>query len=60
MNNLTIYNQNVLDALHNIPDSSIDCIVTSPPYYGLRFYGTETNAKERQLLGTLKYNIFKM
>lgn len=32
---------NVLDALRLIPDDSIDCIVTSPPYWGLRFYGEE-------------------
>jgi DNA modification methylase len=29
---------NVLDKLKEIPDSSIDCIVTSPPYYSLRKY----------------------
>ncbi|MEM3860751.1 MAG: DNA methyltransferase, partial [Candidatus Micrarchaeaceae archaeon] len=43
MNKLTIYNMHVLDALKQIADNSIDCIVTSPPYYGLRFYGKETN-----------------
>ncbi len=25
-----------------IPDESVDCVVTSPPYYGLRDYGTAT------------------
>ena len=29
---------NVIDKLKEIPDDSIDCIVTSPPYYGLRKY----------------------
>ena len=29
---------NVLDKLKEIPDNSVDCIVTSPPYYGLRKY----------------------
>ena len=29
---------NVLDNLKEIPDESIDCIVTSPPYYNLREY----------------------
>ena len=33
---------NALEVLKNIPDESIDCIVTSPPYWGLRFYGEET------------------
>lgn len=36
-----IYNQNCLTGLKNLPDNSIDCCVTSPPYYALRDYGTE-------------------
>lgn len=37
----TIYNQDCLKGLKNIPDNFIDCCVTSPPYYGLRDYGTD-------------------
>ena len=33
-----IINKNVLDALKEIPDESVDCIVTSPPYYSKRQY----------------------
>ena len=34
---------NVLDALGRMDNESVDCIVTSPPYYGLRSYkGAET------------------
>lgn len=29
-----------LDILKSRPDGSVNCIVTSPPYYGLRDYGT--------------------
>ena len=29
---------NVLDKLKEIPDNSVDCVCTSPPYYGLRKY----------------------
>lgn len=29
---------NALERLRQLPDNSIDCIVTSPPYYGLRSY----------------------
>lgn len=29
-----------LETLKSLPDESIDCCVTSPPYYGLRDYGT--------------------
>lgn len=31
----------VLDVLRAIPDESVHCVVTSPPYFGLRFYGTD-------------------
>ncbi len=31
----------VLDRLSEIPESSIHCVVTSPPYWGLRDYGVE-------------------
>jgi len=39
----TIYIGNTLDVLKTLPDESVDCIVTSPPYWGLRDYGEETN-----------------
>jgi DNA modification methylase len=30
----------VIDVLAGLPDESIHCVVTSPPYFGLRDYGT--------------------
>lgn len=30
----------VLDVLRTLPDECVDCVVTSPPYWGLRDYGT--------------------
>ena len=33
-----IINGNILDVLKDLKDESVDCIVTSPPYYGLRSY----------------------
>jgi len=36
-----IYQGDVLTVLKTFPDESVDCIVTSPPYYGLRDYGAE-------------------
>ncbi|MEM3264720.1 MAG: site-specific DNA-methyltransferase [Thermoplasmata archaeon] len=36
-----IINMHVLDALKKLPDDSIDIIITSPPYYGLRNYPIE-------------------
>ena len=29
------------DVLATLPDASIQCCVTSPPYYGLRDYGVD-------------------
>ena len=37
----TLYNGDVLDVLRQLPDESVHCIVTSPPYWGLRDYGHE-------------------
>ena len=31
------------DVLRTLPDESVHCVVTSPPYWGLRDYGTGTN-----------------
>lgn len=35
-----IYQGNCLDVLKTFPNDCIDCVVTSPPYYGLRSYQT--------------------
>lgn len=35
-----IYNEDCLEGLKKLPDNSVDCCVTSPPYYALRDYGT--------------------
>ena len=34
----TILKGHVLDVLKTLPDASVDCVMTSPPYYGLRNY----------------------
>lgn len=34
------YNRNALDGLRMLPGTSVDCIVTSPPYWRMRDYGT--------------------
>ena len=39
MNN--IINSDALTALKNLPDNSVDCCVTSPPYFNLRDYGID-------------------
>ena len=35
----TLYRGDAATVLATLPDGSVDCIVTSPPYYGLRDYG---------------------
>lgn len=38
----TLYQGDVRVVLPELPDESVHCVVTSPPYYGLRDYGTGT------------------
>lgn len=35
-----VFNEDCLQGLKSLPDNSVDCCVTSPPYYALRDYGT--------------------
>lgn len=37
----TIYNEDCKQTIERFDDNSIDCIVTSPPYYRLRDYGVD-------------------
>lgn len=41
-NPLTITCGDVRDVIRTIPSDSIQCVVTSPPYWGVRDYGVET------------------
>jgi DNA modification methylase len=36
---VTLYHGDSLDVLRALPDGSVDCCVTSPPYFALRDYG---------------------
>lgn len=36
-----IINADVIDGLRQLPDESVHCVVTSPPYWGLRDYGVD-------------------
>jgi site-specific DNA-methyltransferase (cytosine-N4-specific) len=38
---VTLWLGDALDVLRGLQDESVDCIVTSPPYYGLRDYGVD-------------------
>ena len=39
---VTVYQGDALPVLRGMPDESVHCVVTSPPYWGLRDYGTAT------------------
>lgn len=39
---LKVYLGDVFEVLPELPDGSVDCVITSPPYWGLRDYGTAT------------------
>ena len=41
MNNINIQTGNCLDILPTMADGSVNCCVTSPPYFGLRNYGND-------------------
>ncbi|MBB4786056.1 hypothetical protein [Streptomyces rapamycinicus] len=39
---VTLYTGDGVEVLRNLPDDRADCVVTSPPYWGLRDYVTGT------------------
>ncbi|HWD00844.1 MAG TPA: site-specific DNA-methyltransferase [Amycolatopsis sp.] len=39
---VTLYTGDATATLAGLPEKSVDCVVTSPPYWGLRDYGTGT------------------
>ncbi len=39
MPRVVVHVGHVLDVLRRLPEASVHCIITSPPYYGLREYG---------------------
>jgi len=39
---VTLYRGHALNVLRSLPSGSVHCVVTSPPYWGLRDYGTAT------------------
>ncbi len=41
MRRFRLIRADVLDGLSQLPDESVYCVVTSPPYWGLRDYGTD-------------------
>lgn len=44
-----VYHGNARDILATLPDQSVQCVVTSPPYFGLRKYAIEANHAGHEL-----------
>lgn len=42
-----IYHGDCLSILKTLPDNSINCCITSPPYYGLRDYGVNEQRSKK-------------
>jgi DNA modification methylase len=38
---VNVLNMDALEGLRTLPDKSVNCCVTSPPYWGLRDYGRD-------------------
>lgn len=51
MNTATIHTGNCLDILRSMPADSVHCVVTSPPYFGLRSYLPEGHEDKAQEIG---------
>jgi len=52
-----IYEGNSLSVLKTLPDESIDCCVTSPPYWGLRDYGHDEQLGNEEHFETFITNL---
>jgi DNA modification methylase len=49
---ITILTGNVLDTLPTLPSNSVQCVCTSPPYWGLRSYLPDGHADKGFELGS--------
>ena len=58
----TILIGDCLEQLKQLPDESIDCCVTSPPYFGLRDYGDDRKSdwrSRRRSISNALYRCFE-
>lgn len=53
---IRIINADVFDGLAQIATDSVDCVVTSPPYWGLRDYGVDGQIGMEPTLGALRHD----
>ena len=48
---ITIYHGDCREVLPGLPDGSVQCVVTSPPYWGLRSYLDDEHSQKEQEIG---------
>ena len=49
---LKLLQGDALSVLKTLPDKSVNCVVTSPPYWALRSYLSDDNPDKNKELGT--------
>lgn len=55
-----IYNEDCLSGLKSIPSNTIDCCITSPPYYNLRDYGIDGQIGQENSIQEYLSNLLKV
>jgi DNA modification methylase len=60
MNTNTIIQGDARKILKTLPDESIDCIITSPPYWGLRDYGMKNQIGLEPTISEYINNLFEV
>lgn len=56
----TLFHGKALDVTRSMPDESVDCVVTSPPYFGLRDYGHEDQYGTEETPGEYIENMVRL
>lgn len=55
---VTLYHGDALEVVRTLPSESVNCVVTSPPYFGLRDYGSDgqygTEASPAEYVETMR------
>lgn len=58
--NVTLFHGRALNVTRAMPDESVDCVVTSPPYFGLRDYGHEDQYGTEETPGEYIENMVRL
>ena len=60
MSEVTIHIGDCIEQMRNMPDESVDTVITSPPYWGLRDYGNEAQLGLEKTVGEYVTNMVKV